>query len=538
MPKRKGEPEAVTRKKRIDTKLNALGWKLAANGAEPERSPYRKEEVETANGPADYGLYVDGKLIAVVEAKKVSLGPQNVLTQAERYAKGLHGGPYATNGYGVPFVYSTNGEVIWFRDLRDDLNRSRKVAAFHSPAGLRELVEHDSDAGADWLQAHPSEHPWLRYYQHDAASAIEQAIAERKRHMLLAMATGTGKTFTLVNEIYRLMKSGDGEARLVPRRPTGAGRAGGQGVRVFRTGAGPQVRQDLRGLQPAILQARTLAARGFRPERPSDLLFDGAGARGRPSSTSPRFSAWRSTSSARTRSSAMTTNRRRRTMQSSCDIPIHAFDVVIADECHRGYTSSELSVWRNTIDHFDAIKIGLTATPAAHSKAYFKDIVYRYDYEQAVRGRLPRRLRRPHLPVGRPCQWHLPQGGRGGRASLTPTTGQQEFDLLEDERAFDTTEIERKVTSPDSNRKILEELKRYTDRARGALRPLPKDPDLRGQRPAAHLPRRPASRYRPRCLRPRRRDSSRRSRAAWIGRCSGSASSATVPSRASPCRLI
>ena len=49
------------------------------------------------------------------------------------------------------------------------------------------------------------------------------------------------------------------------------------------------------------------------------------------------------------------------------DIPINAFDVVIADECHRGYTAQEQSVWRTTLDHFDAIKIGLTATPAAHT---------------------------------------------------------------------------------------------------------------------------------------------------------------------------
>jgi type I restriction enzyme R subunit len=67
------------------------------------------------------------------------------------------------------------------------------------------------------------------------------------------------------------------------------------------------------------------------------------------------------------------------------DIPIHAFDVIIADECHRGYSTGELSVWRQTLDHFDAIKIGLTATPAAHTKAYFKDVVYRYEYERAVR---------------------------------------------------------------------------------------------------------------------------------------------------------
>src|SRR6185436_15073198 len=67
------------------------------------------------------------------------------------------------------------------------------------------------------------------------------------------------------------------------------------------------------------------------------------------------------------------------------DIPIHAFDLVIADECHRGYTSSEVSVWRKTLEHFDAVKVGLTATPAAHTTGYFKDVVYRYEYDRAVR---------------------------------------------------------------------------------------------------------------------------------------------------------
>ena len=67
------------------------------------------------------------------------------------------------------------------------------------------------------------------------------------------------------------------------------------------------------------------------------------------------------------------------------DIPIHAFDLIVADECHRGYTSSEVAIWRKTLDHFDAIKIGLTATPAAHTTSFFKDVVYRYEYERAVR---------------------------------------------------------------------------------------------------------------------------------------------------------
>ena len=65
-------------------------------------------------------------------------------------------------------------------------------------------------------------------------------------------------------------------------------------------------------------------------------------------------------------------------------IPIHAFDVIIADECHRGYTAQEMSVWRETINHFDAVKIGLTATPAAHTTALFGPPVFRYTVEQAI----------------------------------------------------------------------------------------------------------------------------------------------------------
>ncbi|MEJ7714990.1 MAG: DEAD/DEAH box helicase family protein [Thermoleophilaceae bacterium] len=65
------------------------------------------------------------------------------------------------------------------------------------------------------------------------------------------------------------------------------------------------------------------------------------------------------------------------------DIPIHAFDLIVADECHRGYSAKDQAIWRETLDYFDAIKIGLTATPAAHTMAYFENLAYRYDYASA-----------------------------------------------------------------------------------------------------------------------------------------------------------
>jgi len=70
------------------------------------------------------------------------------------------------------------------------------------------MLSRDFDAARQGLAGHPNKHTRLRPYQSEANNAIEKAIAPAKREMLVAMATGTGKTFTLVNQIYRLMKSG------------------------------------------------------------------------------------------------------------------------------------------------------------------------------------------------------------------------------------------------------------------------------------------------------------------------------------------
>ena len=115
------EPEWLTRKTRIDGKLRALGWKIV-----PHTSTFRPdtadrvavEEYPTENGPADYALFVNGRMLAIVEAKKISLGPQNVLTQAQRYSEGVAGNPFQFGKFRVPFLYSTNGEAIWFHDVR------------------------------------------------------------------------------------------------------------------------------------------------------------------------------------------------------------------------------------------------------------------------------------------------------------------------------------------------------------------------------------------------------------------------------------
>src|SRR5258708_22633520 len=225
--------EGLTRKRLVDSMLKASGWKVApfVHGKPlTAQQCFAIQEYPTAAGPADYALCVDGQVIGIVEAKKLSLGPQNVLLQAERYSKGLEHPAVRFGEFGVPFLYSTNGDVIWHHAIRHDLARSRQIARFHTPEALSEMLQRDFDESLRHLRALPNKSARLRPYQREANDAIEKAICDRKRAMLVAMATGTGKTFTMVNEIYRLMKSGVAKRILflVDRRSLAA-----QAVRAF-----------------------------------------------------------------------------------------------------------------------------------------------------------------------------------------------------------------------------------------------------------------------------------------------------------------
>ncbi len=204
------EPEWLTRKRRIDPLLAAAGWEVVPHNRFRRLEDHDRcavEEYPTENGPADYVLIVGGEILGIVEAKKLTIGPQNVLTQAERYSRGLKQSPFNFRGFRVPFLYSTNGEVIWHHDVRHELDRSRRLSRFHTPKALLELQGRDFDGACRLLAATANDHHYLRPYQLRANQQTEEAIAARKRRMLLPMATGTGKTFTIVNQAYRLMKA-------------------------------------------------------------------------------------------------------------------------------------------------------------------------------------------------------------------------------------------------------------------------------------------------------------------------------------------
>lgn len=453
------EAEWKTRKKRIDPKLDASGWRLPKGKSRHEA--FRSEEEETDNGPADYALWLDDQVVGVVEAKKITVGPQNVLTQAERYARGIRGSSYDFDGCRCPFLYSTNGEIIWFHDVRHRLNRSRKVSGFYTPSALRELLGRDLDQACEKALALPHDHPRLRPYQKEANAAVEKAIADRKRNLLVAMATGTGKTFTLVNQTYRAMKTGIAKRVLflVDRRALAA-----QAVRAFNAfevRPGYKFTSDYEVYSSKFQMGDFDEDDKFDPKKlPQDYLENP-----KPGHAFVYVcTIQRMAINILGRSAIFGTGEE--AVDDDADkinIPIHAFDLIVADECHRGYTSQEVSTWRSTLDHFDAIKVGLTATPASHTTAYFTNKVFEYGYEQAVKDghlvdydavniRSEVRMNGLFLHEGENVE------------VVDPESGLSKMDQLEDERTFETTEIENKITAPESNKKILEEIKSYTDR--------------------------------------------------------------------------
>jgi type I restriction enzyme R subunit len=457
-----GESERKTRKQRIDPHLKAAGWSVVACSSDDPTSyssALAVEEFPTSAGPADYALIGDRQVVGVVEAKKLSLGAQGVLVQAERYSNGFDQEPRYQGEFGVPFLYSTNGEETWFHDVREALNRSRRVSHFHTPGALEEMLTRDTEAELSKLMSVP----WssvLRDYQVEAGTAIEQAIRERKRKMLVTMATGTGKTLTMVSEIYRLMKSGAARRVLflVDRRALAA-----QAVRAFASfEAEPGLKFDK--IYPVYSQR--FQTGDLDPDEkwdpnvmPNALL------------TAPKLgdafvyvcTIQRMTINLFGQAAVLPwVDEVADEDAKQIDIPIHAFDLIVADECHRGYSAKELSTWRETLDHFDAMKVGLTATPALHTMAYFENLVYRYEYERAVReGHL---VDYDAVRINSDVRMNgvfLKEGEQVDQ--VDPGTGAKQLDLLEDERTFEATQVEREITAPDSNKKILEEVKRYAD---------------------------------------------------------------------------
>lgn len=453
------ESERKTRKLRIDAKLKSLGWVIVPYSERMSTSGlihHAVEEYPTDNGPADYALFVKGQLLGIIEAKRVGVGPQNVLEQAKRYAAGVSDGIGNWDGYRVPFLYSSNGEVHWYIDMRDAKPASRQISGLHPPSALEDFIQRDKQSAFNWFVDTPIEDiAKLRPYQQLAIQSSETAIMKGQRALMVAMATGTGKTFTTAAQIYRLLESKFAKRILflVDRKALAA-----QAVREFAAFATPRGSKLDKEYE---VYSQRFQKEDFGDDQPYDPKVLPESYLTQPNGTQTFLyvcTIQRMAINLFGREGAFSQSESDQEDDEDAnrlDIPVHAFDVIIADECHRGYTAQDDAVWQATMRHFDAIKIGLTATPAKHTVAVFGEPVFRYSVQEAIRDGwlVDYEAVRIHSDV-RMKGAFLKEGER--IVYIDTETGKERLDHLEDERDYSAEEIERKITAPESNRKIIE----------------------------------------------------------------------------------
>lgn len=454
----------------IDQQLKDAGWEADSleltwsKGARPEKGKNKAIAEWPTSKPkedADYVLFAGLVPVAIVEAKRKRINIADRIPQAERYARQLvvqgdlqpaWQGAAWEDGQGghfqVPFAFACNGRPyikqlaeqsgIWFRDLRSPANLRRPLQDFHTADGLLDLLKRSREEAEARLQQEGFAYLKLRDYQEKAIRAVEQALAANRRQCLLAMATGTGKTRTIIGLMYRLLKA-ERFRRIL--------------FLVDRSALGQQA---IDAFNEVPLEQNHTLAQIYDIKELGDMAAE-----------------------AETRIQVATVQAMvRRIFQSDSPPPIDAYDCIIVDEAHRGYTLDQemtegelamrdhgqyLSQYRRVLDYFDACRIGLTATPAKHTSEVFGAPVFTYSYREAVADD----WLIDHEPPIR-YQTLLSQNGihfaKGESVSVIDTaSGEVNVAELEDELDFEIESFNRSVITSGFDKVICEQLAQELD---------------------------------------------------------------------------
>ncbi|MBD5647540.1 MAG: type I restriction-modification system endonuclease [Desulfovibrio sp.] len=459
----------------IDGQLRKVGWEVDTAtlryslGARPKAGHDRiiaewpTGSQAKSGGYADYAVFLGEKLVGFIEAKAAYKNLPGVLDhQAKDYAKSVRpqDAPHLLGdwrGYRVPFVFAANGRKylqdlelesgIWFQDLRAPANKPHALRGWFSPQALADRLALDPARGDAALAAMPA--PFLtdpdglnlRPYQLTAIEKAQEALLSGQQRILLAMATGTGKTRTILGLIYKLLTAGRFRRILflVDRNSLGE-----QVEDVFNT-----VRlEDLKPLKD-LYSLQNLKHRLLQPETNvhittvqgmmQRILYCGDEA----------------------------------SMPSAGD-----YDLVIVDEAHRGYINDKerdeteklyrdeldfQSKYRQVIEYFDAVKIGMTATPAAHTIQIFGKPVFVYKYDEAVVDGWLVDHEAPHLLTTLLARFgiHHHKGETVKQYQAASNTVSEV--CLEDELDFEIDDFNRQVITEPFNRAVLEEIAKDID---------------------------------------------------------------------------
>ncbi len=459
----------------IDEQLRKVGWEADtevlrySKGTRPEKgrciaiAEWPTDSTVGNKGRVDYALFVDLKMVATIEAKAIHKDIPSVIDyQCKDYSRNIRkeDSEYriGTWGeYGVPFTFATNGRPyleqldtksgIWFLDLRLPYNAPKALHGWISPTGIMEMLEKDIESGNKGLEKMPydllrdPDGLNLREYQIRAITAAEQVIINGQKNVLLAMATGTGKTRTILGMIYRFLKTGRFRRIL---------------FLVDRTALGEQAEDVFREVKLEDLM--TL-----------DDIYNIKGLDDKSIDKETRIQV------------ATVQSMVKRILYNDEDsMPaVTDYDLIIIDEAHRGYIldkemgDTEIlyrdqldyqSKYRSVVEYFDAVRIALTATPALQTTQIFGQPVFKYTYREAVIEGYLVDHDAPHE-----LQTKLSKGGIHYKAGDTviiydAVTGEiTNSELLNDELDFDIENFNRQVITENFNRTVLAEIARDID---------------------------------------------------------------------------
>ncbi len=360
-------PEQMARD-RIDKQLTACGWLIQKKSRVNLHAGIgvAVREYLTDAGVADYVLFVDGKPVGVIEAKREEEGHRLTIheTQSEGYASAKL--KYLNNEK-LPFVYESTGEVTRFTDFRDPTPRSRPVFSFHRPETFRERLKKSKSLRGSMLDLPALSVERLRDCQIKAINNLETSFKDNRPKALIQMATGSGRTYTAITFIYRLLKYTHAKRIL---------------FLVDTKNLGEQAEQEFMAYQPNDDNRKFTELYGVHRLKSSNIPSD---SQVYISTIQRLYSILKGTE---LEESAEEQNPNERwppkevpPVEYNDKLPIEFFDFVVIDECHR----SIYNLWKQVLEYFDVFQVGLTATPDQRTVAYFdQNLVSEYPHEMAV----------------------------------------------------------------------------------------------------------------------------------------------------------
>lgn len=451
------QPEKLARRK-IDAMLVAAGWAVQdrAKMNLKAASGVAVREFQTAAGPADYLLFLGNEVVGVVEAKKAGVTLGSVEAQTRDYAAHV---PSALQVpvRPLPFLYESTGVETCFTNGLDPDARARRVFSFHQPKTLRAWLDAERTRRASKPGAPPA--PTLKgrmrlagplntvgmwKAQIRAVQNLEASFRDGKPRALIQMATGSGKTFTAISAIYRLVKEG-GARRvlfLVDR-----GNLGRQALTEFQGYTTPDDGRKFTELynvtnltqnkiDPVNTVVITTIQRLYSILKGEETFDD----------DQEEGSAFSGKGSALVRDPPPVVY--------NDHLPPEFFDVVVVDECHR----SIYTLWRQVLEYFDGSLVGLTATPASHTYAFFhKNVVSEYRHEHAVRDRV-------NVPFSvYEIRTVVTDGGATVIADDETVVGlrnratrEERWSKLDEDLTYDGNALDRSVIVPDQIRTVIQ----------------------------------------------------------------------------------